>query len=250
MFRAHPDEARRIYEAALSLPQSSVALAESGKLWWALAELEWLSNRQESCIAVMGRALGVSVTTSSRLELLRTKKGLDDRAAIVDAAALDWLCMRALLELLETRRIASALEVFKSFLRHLTPESQTLQEAVCCRSLIMLYNHVYVLQNPSERSFVRARILEATELFPNNTLILAFFLHMEKGEGIWGRVRDTLGNGTVFQRSEHETAEPVSKTIGRKLWEIWVAGQWLNAGQSNVKNHLRKLFGEDANDPL
>jgi hypothetical protein len=84
--------------------------------------------------------------------------------------------------------------------------------------------------------------------------VLGFFLEIEKGEGVWGRVRDALENRPVAHSSVISSGaivtREISKSHGRKIWELWVASQWLGNGNLvQSKHHLRRIFEEGSQDP-
>ncbi len=53
-------------------------------------------------------------------------------------------------------------------------------------------------------------------IYPSNTVILGFFLECEKGEGVWGRVRELLGEKALTPLG--------SKSLSRRVAEVWISG--------------------------
>lgn len=152
-------------------------------------------------------------TGSGTVALLRGRRALDDAAQGVFAFWKDreaYVKLRALLELLTTGA-ASALSVFDQACSSL-PIGNVEHESLTVAALNMLYVQGIILSNAFKPGVLRERVERAIQIYPDNTLILGFFLAAEKGEGVWGRVRAML--------SEDDTA----KDLTRIMADIWAAG--------------------------
>jgi len=91
------------------------------------------------------------------------------------------------------------------------------QESMAIASLGMLYHHISTLKSPTRPVVLRERLETAVELFPDNTILLGMFLEMQRGQGLWGRVRK-LGDINNFGDVAYE------KGVSRCAAEIWLGG--------------------------
>ncbi|KAI0673451.1 NRDE-2, necessary for RNA interference-domain-containing protein [Trametes maxima] len=214
--RCRPDDARKVYQTVLSA--SSQSRVGEGALWWDWAEMEWLSRNDDGALQVIVRSSGVA--GSGGIAVLRAKRHFEDllttqllRASWKERAP--WIKLAALLELV-TSSPESALGVLDHYLNQLEHGTPA-HEALTVASLALLYNHSIILRKPTPPALLRERAERAIEDYPSNTAILGVFLEAEKGQGIWGRVRATLGE-TAADGTGKE------KGVARRVAEVWVAG--------------------------
>ncbi|KAI0652187.1 DUF1740-domain-containing protein [Trametes meyenii] len=214
--RGRPDDARKVYQTVLSA--SSQSRVEGGGLWWDWAEMEWLSHNDDGALQVIVRSSGVA--GSGGIAVLRAKRHFEAllttqllRAPWTERAP--WIKLAALLELVTSspESALGVLDLYLNQLQHGTPA----HEGLTIASLTLLYNHSIVLRKPTPPALLRERAERAIEVYPSNTAILGVFLEAEKGQGIWGRVRATLGE-TAADGTGKE------KGVARRVAEVWVAG--------------------------
>ena len=189
-------------------------------LWWGLAELQWLRLRDDTALEAILRSAGQS-TERTGVNILRTKGQLEDFCKdyrITWEARHRWIKLRILLELL-TGPLDSAIEVAER-LQSTEAIGGVQHEALMMSILVMVYHHTVTLSNPAPPRILRELVHKALELYPDNSVILGCFLECEKGEGVWGRVRNLLSEGIS------------GKSLARRLMEVWIAGwdegRWLS----------------------
>jgi hypothetical protein len=191
-------------------------------LWHSWAELEWLAGRDEEAIKII--LCSVDVENSSGVAVLRAKRKLEEVAEAFTDSAHDiikmkeresWVKSRALLEILTGKDVTSMLEVFD---RYFQPSdlSDTAKESMMAASLVTLYRYGFILKNPMPPTILRDRASTALDAYPSNSVILGIFLEGEKGQGVWGKVRDMLG--------DNEAEVGRVKDVARRVEEVWVAG--------------------------
>ncbi|EMD42012.1 hypothetical protein CERSUDRAFT_110552 [Gelatoporia subvermispora B] len=206
-------DARKVYEAVLS---SRAGRPGEGQMWWDWAELEWLNGTPDAALNITLRSAGTQ--GSGGTAILRAKRSLEDasRTAASDPKEREaWIKLRALLELL-TASPGAALAVLDEHLGVMKIGTPA-HEALTIASLALVYNYGMILRNPVPPVLLRERAERAIEEYPSNTVILGMFLEAEKGQGIWGRVRTTLGENTIEGVAKE-------KDLARRVSEIWVAG--------------------------
>jgi hypothetical protein len=242
--------AEKIFETVLSNDRR----LETIILWASFARMQWLTNSAERVIEVVCRASGdVRKATYSGLDILRTKQHFDDLFA--SQFASNPLILRALARLrflleLTTGSVESMLSSYDSHIgriRELQEKSYDLEEIVLSEIFTLLRHHINQPRNSFPRSAIRRRIADAIRRYPNNTLFLGFFLECERGEGVWGRVRRLIGEAQNV--SVHDTREfsstKLQKSVGRKIWDIWVVTRWLGTQTLSDEAHrLRRLFSK------
>lgn len=214
--RGRHGDARKVYQTVLTA--SSEHRPGEGALWWDWAQMEWLSRNDDAALAVILRSSGVAGTGG--IAVLRAKRHFESllmtellRAHWKERAP--WIKIAVLLELL-TSTAQSAMTLLDFYLNALEDGSAA-HESLTVASLALLYNHSIVLKNPSPPALLRERAERAIEEYPGNTAVLGVFLEAEKGQGIWGRVRATLGE-TAADGTGKE------KDLARRVAEVWVAG--------------------------
>ncbi|KAI0004208.1 DUF1740-domain-containing protein [Russula compacta] len=216
--RGRLDEARKVYQTVLSSPASTRNRLSAGPLWWDWAEMEWLNDDSDAATRVVLRAAEVE---GLGLAILRGRRALEATVREIPEALWKvreaWTRLSVLLELLTGHSLPS-------FLTAPLEAGSVVQESVAIASLGMLYHHISTLRSPTRPAVLRERLENAVELFPDNTILLGMFLEMQRGQGLWGRVRK-LGDASISGDRVHE------KGVSRRAAEIWLSGwekgQWL-----------------------
>ena len=230
--RGRIDAARTLYNTVLSSEMKTQPTIV--QIWWDFAEMEWMLSRNDAALGVISRAGGQNGAATTGVGLLRLKRRLEEQASLSSGASgcrpwLKWVKLGILLELL-SGTINTAIKLADSHLNTLEAPS-TQHSALTVNSLLVLYHHTVTLKNSAPPALLRSRVQQALALYPSNTIILGLFLECEKGEGIWGRVRDLLG--------ECRVGVP-EKTFTRRVAELWIAG-W---EKSRWEGEIERLVGE------
>ncbi|KAA1468262.1 DUF1740-domain-containing protein [Dentipellis sp. KUC8613] len=216
--RGRLDEARKIYRTVTSTPSSSDNKLSLGPLWYDWADMEWLAGQPDAAIQVIFRAAGLDGTTGLGIATLRAKRILDDTARTIPGTLWkvqeSWLRLAALLELLTS---SSSAECPLFLCAPIIKQGSIADESAAVSSLTMLYHHVLTLRGTAKPTVLRERLERALNVYPNNTAILGMFLEAQKGQGVWGRVRELLEVGT-----EDSGEQP--KNVARRVADVWVAG--------------------------
>ena len=209
VLRGRLNDARKVYQAVLI---TSRPLKGTSLLWWNWAEMEWLAGNNQQALNVVLRAVGVE--GHGGISILRGRRGLDD--AIQDEVQWQhrerWIKIRALLELLANEGALCACGIFDAYLAGEQPKSVQ-RESLLVSCLTMLYHYGVVLKNPTPPATLRQRVKGALEEYPSNSVILGIFLEGERGQGVWGRVREMLGESSGK-----------AKDVMRRVEEVWIAG--------------------------
>ncbi|KAG8908209.1 hypothetical protein FRC01_007478, partial [Tulasnella sp. 417] len=228
--RGRPADARKVYEASLlSHPSNLSEDRRQGatKMWWDWAEMEWLSGDPAAAQRVVLRAVGMQVEGSvSGAAVLKAKRalegmvlgnsgkgeeGMDDLVALVN--------IQALLDLLAGANPEVALGRYKLEL----PESSTisnrhrrqyLSESLALASTLLVYHHTHTLRAAVPPSIFRQHCTSCIHSYPNNTILLGMWLESERGELVWGRVRGTIREVVVPEKSE-------GVDVSRAMWAVW-----------------------------
>lgn len=220
--RGKLEEARKVYETVLA--NNSVLAKDNAAagLWWDWAEMEWLYSCADAAQDVILRAVGV--TGHAGTSLLRGRRALEDKIAHHGStweARAAWIKLRALLELIVDEDAEAMLGVFDA---HTDIKTATVQnEHLALASCIMLFHHSRTLSQPTRPALLRERSASGLALYPNNTLLLGFLLESERGQAIWGRLRQVLG------------ANQDEKGVLRHAAEIWAAGWNRNRWPAEVE---------------
>lgn len=216
--RGRFDEARKVYTAVLLSSPVSLDRPWSGRLWWDWAEMEWLDQKSDAVMSVIFKA--VDIAGQGGVAILRAKRNLEDISNGKHSAWKDkeaWVKLRALLELLTSRDLAQSLSVFDDHMHQ--AGAGVADESMTVASLLFIFRHGCVLKGPMAPSILRDRAGNALRKYPSNSVIFGLFLEGEKGQGIWGRVRDLFGENS---RDE--------KDLCRRIEEVWVSkwqsGRW------------------------
>ncbi|KAH8102508.1 NRDE-2, necessary for RNA interference-domain-containing protein [Cristinia sonorae] len=213
--RHKPSGARKVYQTLLSSPRP--AQASHTVLWWDWAEMEWIAGDANTALSIIRRS--ACSEGSGGIAILRTKRVLDEVVANTPDSRWTereaWVKLRALLELL-TSTPDAALAYLDTQLR--TEKNGSLRhERLTVIALMLIYTHSNVLKQPTPPALLRERTHKAIKDYPNNTIILGFFLEGERGQGVWGRVRTMLGGGT-----EGDSVRK-NKDVARRVADVWVA---------------------------
>ena len=210
--RGRLDEARKIYQTILIVSRPGNTRPGESQMWWNWAEMEWLDSRDNQALNVIFSSVGMEPPATG-ITILRTKRSLE---AMMASAKLSpqwkeleaWIKLRALLDLLTSHDPKAALAIFDQSLE----KGSCAGESLITASLITLYFYSLILKMPTPPSILRERAETAVELYPSNSIILGIFLEAEKGQGIWGRVKTTLGSdpGRI-------------KDVARRAEEVWMA---------------------------
>ncbi|KAJ3816071.1 NRDE-2, necessary for RNA interference-domain-containing protein [Lentinula aff. lateritia] len=210
--RGKLDEACKVYQTVLIASAKPMPRPCEGHLWSDWAEMEWLAGQEEEALSVICRAARVEGQGS--LAVLRTRRALNefgkDCTSWREREA--WIKLGALLVILTSHNIQNALSIFDAQLNEIRPRD-TAHESLTMACLMFIYRYGSVLKNPVPPSILRERVLQSMAYYPHNSVILALFLEVEKGQGVWGRIRGTLGDNT----------ENV-KDVARRVQEVWIAG--------------------------
>ncbi|KLO13922.1 DUF1740-domain-containing protein [Schizopora paradoxa] len=214
--RGRFDDARKVYQTVLALlPSDSDGRA---LICWDYAEMEWLLGRTSNAFDIIVLAAGQQ-NSKGDIQILRSKRVLEDlsksrRAPDNWKIRAGWLKLRTLLELLR-----GSVEDAMNFLDNVMFQEEKkgpCHEHLAVFSLTLVYHHTVTLKNPAPRILLRNRVSDFLRIYPFNSIILALFLECEKGEGVWGRVRDLLG--------EKPLTELGSKSLSRRVAEVWISG--------------------------
>jgi hypothetical protein len=181
--------------------------------------MEWLAGNSDAATRVILRA--ADVEGLGGLAVLRGKRSLEATVHEIPNTLWKvreaWTRLGVLLELLTGNSLPS-------FLSAPLEAGTVVQESMAVASLGMLYHHISTLRSPTRPLVLRERLEKAVELFPDNTILLGMFLEMQKGQGLWGRVRK-LGDNVI-------TSDDMAKERGvaRRAAEVWLGGwekgQW------------------------
>ncbi|KAG8906633.1 hypothetical protein FRB99_006421 [Tulasnella sp. 403] len=220
-------DARKIY--ATSLANQSISNGTPGvrRMFWDWAEMEWLDGDGEAALSVILRATGngsgqlaTGVLRARRKmdELLQASmKSLEQNPDGSPEEILELVSLAniaALLELLAKSDISSAMSKYALPKDSILPAPSRLEEALTMSSTRLLFHHTRTLRAPIPPSIFRSHVEQAMPKFINNTFILGMWLESERGESVWGRVRQTLNN-TILKR----TSDGIDVT--RALWGVW-----------------------------
>ena len=191
--------------------------------------MEWLDGASDAALQVALRATGTN--GSGNIVVLRAKRELDDVCrSLPDSLWKEresWLNLRALLELLTSSPYA-ATSIFDAALDRLQPSSDQ-HESLLVASLTMLYLHSTNLREPAPPTLLRSRAEQGFQQYPNNTIILGFFLESQKGQSVWGRVNLILGEAGCGL---------IEKGVYRVLAEVWAIG-WQKGSWREDQERIR-----------
>ncbi|KAF9455047.1 DUF1740-domain-containing protein [Macrolepiota fuliginosa MF-IS2] len=240
--RGRLDDARKVYQTVLIASKPAQTTTGLPILWWDWAELEWMAGNDEQAINIVLRSIGLE-SASSGAVVLRAKRGLEDSAEALKPFIYDevkakereaWIKLRALLEIITGKDVASMLQVFDTYIQS-RDCPDVANESILTASLVLLYRYGFILKNPVPPTIIRERASEALELYPSNSVILGIFLESEKGQGVWGRVRRML--------SDADMNVGKVKDVARRVEEVWVAGWEKGRWGSEIERTRSGLAG-------
>ena len=233
--RGKLNNARRVYNTVLISQGSQAGNLDAGDLWWSWAEMEWLAGQHEASQAVILQSVGVEGPLG--VNLLRAKRQLEDNiqrlsvGSTLGESGLDpwelrssqvaWVKSRALLELL-TSSLPAALVVLDNHMEGIDTSSAigTRElESLVMVSLALIYHYGVTLRNPYPPEILRKRAEKALLLYPSNSFVLGAFLEGERGQGVWGKVREQLGEVIV-------DGEARDKDLMRRVVDLWIESGW------------------------
>lgn len=259
-FRGKLDNARKVYNTVLV---SQVGNLDAGGMWWSWAEMEWLAGQHEASQAVILKSVGVEGPLG--VNILRAKRQLEDniqRSSANPSLGKDvldlwesrsnrmaWTKSRALLELL-TSSLSAALVVLDNHMERIDSSSAIGArelESLVMVSLALIYHYGVTLRNPYPPEVLRKRAGKALLLFPSNSFILGMFLEGERGQSVWGKVREQLGEVMVG-------GEVRDKDLMRRVVDLWIESGWehgrwqlekerARSGLNNAVKHERYELG-------
>ena len=173
--------------------------------------MEWLSNDSDAATRV---ALQAAEVEGLGLAILRGRRALEATAHEIPETLWKvreaWTRLGALLELLTG-------DSLPPFLTAPLEGGSVVRESMAVASLGMLYHHISTLKSSTRPAVLRERLEKAVEVFPNNTILLGMFLEMQRGQGLWGRVRE-LGDVGISCDVESEMG------VSRRTTDIWLGG--------------------------
>ena len=221
--------------------------------------MEWSAGQHEASQEVILKSVGVE--GSLGVNVLRAKRQLEDNIQRSTASPISgqdgldpwesrnnrmaWIKSRALLELL-TSSLPAALVFLDNHMERIDASSATGPrelESLVMVSLALIYHYGVTLRNPYPPETLRKRAEKALLLYPSNSLVLAMFLEGERGQGVWGKVREQLGDVIV-------DGEVRDKDLMRRVVDLWIEsgwehGRWLlekeraRSGLNNAVKHER-----------
>ncbi|KAF8530991.1 NRDE-2, necessary for RNA interference-domain-containing protein [Gautieria morchelliformis] len=242
--RGREDEARRIYDSALSTtsdhPITSSRRGEA-MLWWEWAEMEWLSGDDNGAQGIIMRAVRLHADANGPMNVLRAKRGLEERmrsrCSTMDWKEREsWACLRALLDVLTggTGAVEEGMGVLERYVSEHSLKGLPLESA-WTRMVLLGWKHATLLGRQARRAVVRNRVVQVVRDLERagrgmNTAALGIFLEGEKGESVWGRVKALVGEGAMI------------KGVARRIWEVWLAS-WERGGWDGEKERVRNSLG-------
>ncbi|KAJ1311121.1 hypothetical protein OPQ81_009622 [Rhizoctonia solani] len=244
--RNKPEEASKIYR--VNLAQASIKERRPGELelWWDWSEMEWLRGNVDDALQII--VMAVEVSSTGPTDILRAKRAYD--ASLKDGVPGDLMTrvalvkLRALLELLTTDSLASALAIYNYHLQtphflHHTAE----HEALVLSAVLCAFHYTRTLGRSCPPSVLRDQATAAIKLYPGNTTLLGLFLESERGEKIWGRVRAAVSDIILQEDLKDDMKAEVS--LARVLWAVWVES-WEHGSyeQERVRNVLSKAVND------
>ena len=229
------NNARKVYNTVLISQGSQVENLDAGDMWWSWAEMEWLAGQHEASQAVILKSVGVEGPVG--VNILRAKRHLEDNIQKSPANStlgkdgsdpwelrnnrMAWIKSRALLELL-TSSLPAALTVLDNHMEGIDTSSvigTRELESLVMVSLALIYHYGVTLRNPYPPEILRKRAEGALLLYPSNSFILGMFLEGERGQGVWGKVREQLGEVVV-------DGEVRDKDLMRRVVDLWIESGW------------------------
>lgn len=125
--------------------------------------------------------------------------------------------MGALLEILSGGDVATALtwyQLLPGLDASRGDHVPRLQESIAIASSRLLFYHVKTLHAQVPPALLRDHTRSVIDCFPDNSILLGTWLESERGETVWGRVRQALS-----QKILKATTEGLSPTTA--CWGVW-----------------------------
>ena len=244
--RGRIGDARKIYKMAvgsLTVLHQETHTEGAETMFWDWAEMEWLDGQTVQSEAIIVRATNASISTDTMAKLpatsiLKAKRSLGQRIQQLITSASDiqktmsvatndlvaslinplvaLINLLALLELLSGDDAYSALAHYtdQSYRPPNLPRtfSSNLTESLAIASSQLLFHYTKTLKAPISPSVLRNHVHAAVQSFRGNTIILGMWLESERGETVWGRVRQMM-NSVIL--------EPSTLDATKCLWSIW-----------------------------
>ncbi|CAE6358374.1 unnamed protein product [Rhizoctonia solani] len=240
------EEASKIYRVNLAHVDIKERRPGELELWWDWSEMEWLRDAVNDALQIIVMAVGVRSTSPT--DILRAKQIYDSSLKSGDLsdpmANVVLVRLRALFELLTTDSLPAALAIYNhhlqtsQFLHHTTEHEDLVLSATLCA-----FHYTRTLGRPCPPSVLRDQATAAIKLYPGNTILLGLFLESERGEKVWGRVRDAVSNVILQEDLKDDMKTEVS--LARVLWAVWVESwEHGNYEQERVRNVLSKAVND------
>ncbi|KAF9270085.1 hypothetical protein L218DRAFT_976056 [Marasmius fiardii PR-910] len=209
--RGRLNDARKVYQNVLVATSTSKRRLGESQLWWDWAEMEWQVGQIEGALSVVLKAARVEGRVG--VAFLRAKRVLVEEAQNCETwkEVENWTMLGALLGLLTSNNVASCQQMFDERLEELRM-GHVAHESMSIQALLFLYTHGIRLKSPMPPALLRNQVEKALVRYPSNSVILGIFLECEKGQGVWGRVRNLLGN-----------SGEITKDVSRRAQEVWIA---------------------------
>jgi len=257
-----PHLARKVYQTCLASPQDAahpiidwIGTADGHdkmKMWYAWAETEWLDGQDFVATRVLCSACGVPVHLSDsdmRIPILRARQAYTralSSSSTLGEALVPLLNAYALLELLQTHDVPHVLQLYAqqisncTFLHDNDRSWGRIREAIVYSSAYLIYHYTITLRNPCPPIYLRKHVPDLIGQYPSNTLLLGMWLESERGEALWGRVRNGISD-VVLGGDVSGTMKTVG--VSRWLWSLWVEKWERGAWDANrVRSMLRKAI--------
>jgi len=197
--------------------------------------MEWLAGQYEASQTVILKS--VDVEGPLGVNILRAKRQLEDniQSSLANSTLgkdgmdpwdrcthrMAWIKSRALLDLL-TSSLPTALTFLDNHMEGIDSSSvigARELESLVMVSLALIHHHGVTLRNAYPPEILRKRAEEALLLYPSNSFILGIFLESERGQGVWGKVREQLGEVIV-------DGVVRDKDLMRRAVDLWIESGW------------------------
>ncbi|KAG8888528.1 hypothetical protein FRB98_007493 [Tulasnella sp. 332] len=261
-------DARKVYETSLDTVSPNDTRPGVEIMFWDWAEMEWLAGGEKrKVLDVILKSVGVTnvgAGAGGASMILRGRKVLEERirsamngltssgphreGASTFGTIVALINTAALLELVSGGDgEADVIAALQKHDIHATTNlggapfdrsQYCLREALAFASSRLLYHHTRTLRTPIPPITLRRHVESAVREFPDNTVLLGIWLESEKGEMIWGRVRQVVG----------EIVNPKGEGVipTRALWGTWQGIEEI----SRVRNMLNRVIEGERHPPL
>ncbi|KAG8824661.1 hypothetical protein FRC18_010478 [Serendipita sp. 400] len=223
-------KASKMYQIALG---TETQMQDIDLLYADAIEYFWFQEDENQARLLLKRALEIDESSSAALYLLRGRKKIEDLLSVIQDTAKKEIILRLQFFFeLSICPIHEAIDAFKRSFneREFTTRSQELLLSWLC---ITLHNLAQLRGTIVPPALVERNVAEALKSYPDNTILLGLFLEYERGQGIWGRVRNLL-----------DDAGSSDKSLNRLAWEIWAEGQSYGPWEPDrIRNKLESALG-------